>query len=175
MLTIHELLEDAQYKRFFLTRPVMPKAPRIAPPWRLYVQLEANKAWRKKDCWDYAEAVRGFAKLRRQGLHDAAITCRPIAWNPPSRIVRVKGKFHKNAKGDLIQVTREVFWRAAVPADEDAHGWCPYCRRPVVFQPFANHHALSGEYKHMMDPMAPRCTICGIRREGLGEWRRFLN
>lgn len=172
MLNIHELLEDEQYKKYFLTRPPMPQAPRIAPPWRLYVQLEPGGRWAKRDAFDYKEAVVAFARLRKRGLHDASITCRPIAWDPPSRIVRVKGKFAKNSKGELVQVTREVFWKPKVPADEEQHLWCPYCRRPTIFRPFATHHAFAGEYKMMMDPGASRCTICGIRREGLGPWAR---
>lgn len=172
LISIHELLEDEKYRKYFLTRPTMPRAPRISPPWRLYVQLDTGQSWRKKDFWDYAEAVKYFAQLRKRGLHDAAITCRPMAWTPPSKIVRVKGKFHKNSKGEMVPVTREVFWRPQMPADEEAHLWCPYCRRPTVFKAFARHHALSGEYGKMMDPGAARCTICGIRQEGLGEWAR---
>lgn len=172
MLNIHELLGDAKYRQFFLTRPKMPDVPRLSPPWRLYVQLEGSGIWRKRDCWDYAEAVRLFNAMRKRGLHDAAITCRPMGWAPPSRIVRVKGKFHKNSQGEMVPVTREVYWRPSVPAEEDQHLWCPYCRRPTVFRPFARHHAFVGEYKKMMDPGAIRCTICGIRREGLGEWSR---
>lgn len=172
MLTIHELLDDQQYRQWFLTKPKMPQAPRIAPPWRLYAQVEAGGRWSKKDFFDYADAVRFFVALRRRGVHDAAVTCRPIPWDPPSRIVKVKGKYVKNNKGDLVQVTREVHWRPKLPADEDHHLWCPYCRRPTIFRAFATHHALTGQYRFMMDPGAPRCTICGIRQEGLGPWAR---
>lgn len=172
MLTITELLQDERYKQWFLTKPKMPTAPRLAPPWRLYVQLSAGTAWRKKDCWEYAEAVKAFARLRKQGLHDAAITCRPMAWEPPTRIVKVKGQFHTGGDGVRRPVTREIVWRPKLPPEEEHHLWCPYCRRPTVFKAFANHHAFTGANKALMDPGAARCTICGIRQEGLGSWAR---
>jgi hypothetical protein len=174
MLSIHELLEDAKYKKFFLTRPPLPKVTRLSPPWRLYGQLEPHGVWRKKDYWDYADAVKAFARLRKAGLHDASITCRPIAWEPPTRLVRVRGKFHTGSDGVQRPVTKQVYWRPSVPADEEPHIWCPYCRRPTVFRAFANHHAFTGDYKKMMDPGAQRCIICGIRLEGLKEWARRL-
>lgn len=173
MLTINELLADDRYKQYFVTVPKMPAAPRIHPPWRVYVQLEAHGAWRKKDFFDYKDAVRFFVKLRKsQGLHDASITCRPIAWDPPSRIVKIKGKFIKTSRGELVQATKEVFWKPTLPDDEEQHLWCPYCRRPTVFRAFSTHHAMTGEYRAMMDQFASRCTICGIRQEGLGRWAR---
>jgi hypothetical protein len=172
MIVISELLDDKTYRQWFLTKPKMPTAPRLAPPWRLYVQLERGSHWRKKDCWSYAEAVKAFAQLRKRGLHDAAITCRPIAWEPPTRVVKIKGQFHTGADGVKRPVTKEIVWKVRLPAGEDHHLWCPYCRRPTVFRTFTSHHAFTGANKALMDPGAVRCTICGIRQEGLGSWAR---
>ena len=178
MLTIHELLEDPVYRKYFLTVPRLPDVQRTVPPWRLYVKRGGR--WMKRDFEKYAEAVKLFNRLRSVGLQDATVTCRPVAFAPPSRIVRIKGKFQTNARGQYIldaqgqkkPITREVFWKAAVPADEEEHTWCPYCRRPTVFNYFSTHHAIVGAHKYYMDPSARRCTICGIRLQGIGQWAK---
>lgn len=175
MLRIHELLEDSVYRKFFLTVPSMPKVQRLAPPWRLYVQRLDTRRWGKKDFWSYPEAVRSFAAFRKAGLiYDASVTCRPIAFLPPSKVVKIKGKFIKTSRGQQVQATKEIFWRWAPlldPGDMEHH-WCPYCRRPTIFTWFSTHHAITGTHRSLMDPTARRCTICGIRLEGIGAWAR---
>jgi hypothetical protein len=173
-LTIHDLLEDERYRKYFLTVPRLPKVQRTTPPWRLYVQ-KGDGLWRKRDFEQYGDAVRMFNRLRSAGdMRDAAVTCRPVAFDPPTRIVRVKGKYVKTSRGELVQQTREILW-SWVPllnGEDDTHYWCPYCRRPTVFTWFSKHHAVLGVHKTYMDASARRCTICAVRLEGIGQWSR---
>lgn len=178
-MTIHELLEDPKYKEYFLTAPQLPKVPRTSPPWRLYVK-DHDGLWRKRDFPKYSEAVKLFARLRSAGkVADAAVTCRPVAFDPPTKVVKVKvngkPKMIKTSRGKLVQETREIRWSwlNLLPPDEDAHYWCPYCRRPTIFTWFSQHHAVVGAHRTYMDKSARRCTICGIRLEGIGAWARL--
>lgn len=178
MLTIHQLLEDPGYRKYFLTVPKLPPVQRTAPPWRLYIQGD-DGAWRKRDFDKYGDAVRLFNRLRSaRKVHDATVTCRPVAFDPPSRTVKLtkNGKpiMVKTSRGQLIQATREVYWTwtKLLSGEDDAHYWCPYCRRPTVFTWFSKHHAIVGAHKSFMDPAARRCTICAIRLEGIGTWQR---
>lgn len=166
MITIHELLEDKAYKEFFLRRPAMPRVygEQGKLPWRVYVQREADGRWAKKDLPTYREAFEFFKKWR-DNMHDGAIASRPVAFAPPNKLVRVKGKYQVGSDGVNRQVTIPVIWKPKLPAEETFHEWCPYCRRPTIFKWFSSHHAFpKGE---AFDTAARRCTICGIREEGL--------
>lgn len=164
-MTIHELLEDKTYREFFLNPPAMPRVYRQQgkDPWRVYLQL--NKRWVKKDLPTYRKAFATFKKYR-DDAHDAAIVSRSVAFPPPHRFVRIKGKYQIDSRGNRIQVTKLVVWRPQVPAEELDHRWCPYCRRPTVFSYFSKHHAFTGMDAFGLGQWL-RCTICGIRLEGL--------
>lgn len=165
MLTIHELLEDKRYKEYFLKAPGMPPVYRQQQmlPWRVYIQREADGAWAKKDLPTYVEAFRLFKKYR-PNIHDAAITSRSVAFAPPHRFVRIKGKYVVH-KGKKTQVTKLVVWRPQLPPEESAHNWCTYCRRPTVFRYFSKHHAFGNSMPISQEEL--RCTICGIRLSGI--------
>lgn len=165
MMTIHELLEDKAYREFFLKPPAMPrlyKANGMAP-WRVYIRRDHTGPWAKKDCMTYREAFEVFKRWSPQ-IHDAAITSRAVAFSPPYKMARIRGQYVVH-KGKKVQKTKLVVWTPKVPAEEGIHTWCPYCRRPTIFRYFSKHHAFPegafgiGEHQ--------RCTICGIRREGL--------
>lgn len=158
MISIHELLDDPVYKKYFCTVPKLPAVTRLSPPWRLYAKVE-GRGWAKRDFETYPQAFRAFSKLRPT-LLDAAIVCLPMTLEPPTKIVRVKGKFVKG-----VQVTREVLWQPNLANQPDDHHWCGRCRRPTVFRFFTQHHAFRGENAMLMDPTVRRCVICGIRLE----------
>lgn len=169
MITLVELLDDPRYKKFFTTIPKV--NPAIAANWRLYIQRKADGPWARKDYSDYADAFRKFAKeLKRGAVHDGTIQSRGIAYSPPQRIVAVtsggRPVYIKDSKGSRIQKTAVVVWRPRLPAEEEAHSWCTYCRRPTVFKWFLAHHALNkSPVAKLVDPADRRCTICGAREE----------
>lgn len=169
MLTIHELLEDKTYKEFFLKPPAMPVVYRQQQmkPWRLYVQREADGGWAKKDFATYVETFKAFKKYRPD-VHDASITSRAVAFAPPHRFVRIKGQYREVVKGGKktkIQVVKLVVWKPKLPPEESAHEWCTYCRRPTIFRYFSRHHAFGKEMSITQEEL--RCSICGIRRDGI--------
>jgi hypothetical protein len=166
LLTIHELLEDKAYKEFFLKAPPMPVVYRQLnmKPWRVYIQREADGPWAKKDLETYREAFALF-KRYRPDIHDAAITSRSVAFAPPHKLVRIKGAYVIDRKGKKVQKVKLVVWTPRLPPEETGHHWCTYCRRPTVFKYFSRHHAFGKDMAITQDDL--RCTICGIRLEGL--------
>jgi hypothetical protein len=167
VLTIHELLEDPRYKEFFLKVPPMPRVYRQQQmlPWRVYIQRETDGPWAKKDFPTYRQAFALFKRYLPE-VHDAAIVSRAVAFAPPHRFVRIKGKYLIDKRGNKVQVTKLVVWKPKLPAEEQDHHWCPYCRRPTVFRFYRIHHAFGKGIDFGLDNVQ-RCTICGIRLEGL--------
>lgn len=161
MLTIHDLLEDERYKKFFCQVPKLP-AGVSSTPWRLAVQKDAHGPWMSKDYEEYKDA---FLKLKTHltRINDAAIISKATPFDPPNRIVRVKGQFFER-RGQKIPITRMVPWKPAMPlGEDDIHHWCPYCRRPTVFRTFIVHPILTRRRLNGMpiDPDVERCSICG--------------
>lgn len=167
MITIRELLEDPTYRQFLQTKPKLPKGstdPELmkSPPWVVYVQKQSGGGWAKKEFWKYSEAFNFLKQMLRAGIHDGTINNRRNDTLPPSRWVRIKGKFVRGSDGVLRQATREVVWKPKIPADEEFHTWCKFCRRPTVFKYFRRHKAFIGTpMEDFMDPTIPRCCICG--------------
>lgn len=166
MLTIHDLLEDSRYKEFLCRVPALP--PHLSAdgklPWRLLVQLKGEKHWRTKRFATYPQAFRALKKLL-PNAHDAVINCPGFAWDPPKRIVKVKGKYFTDKKGNRTQVTKMIAWAPRMPVGEfQDHHWCPYCRRPTVFARFMQHPVLTVKKLGGMgiDPTLLRCSICGV-------------
>lgn len=173
MITLEECLADRTYRDFFTKQYRLPNVQRPTPPWRLYVQLDAGGPWRKKDFFTYPEAFNAWRTKFRRASHDAAIQSRAFAFTPPMRWVKVKGQYVVRANGDRLQKEMQIVWdyRGLIPGDEPTHHWCDYCRRPTVFRTFGRHHAFTKEQAAMMDPTAPRCTICGVRFEAVSSKR----
>lgn len=163
MMTIHDLLEDKAYRDFLKTKPITPAISRdpakmTTPPWVVYVQKEQMGPWGKKEFWKYSEAYRFLMKAVKLKVHDAALNNRRIPCKPPSKIVRIKGKFVVNRRGEKQQVTKAIVWAPKLPEGEMDHHWCLYCRRPTIFKYFRRHKALKMPY---IDSSTPRCCICG--------------
>lgn len=167
MLTIHDLLRDSVYKKFLCTVPVLPDiygADR--KPWRLMVQVKGERQWRSKRYGTYEEAFLALKKWLPRAA-DATINCPAIDWQPPTKLVKVKGKFltkGKGAKAKKVQVTKLIVWRPQMPMDEfEEHYWCPFCRRPSVFRRMDSHNLLPARKTGGVgiDPTLQRCIICG--------------
>jgi hypothetical protein len=177
LITLLELLEDPKFREFFKTVPKTIKPKEGQMPWRLYVQREAQGPWAKKEFARYADAFRALTPYIRDGrIHDGAIQSRNIAFGPPERIVRLTkggkplyavdkdGKKLLGPDGKPIQRTAVSLWKPKLPADEEEHIWCTYCRRPTVFRWFKTHHSLRRSVLDgLTDPSERRCTICGAR------------
>lgn len=171
MITIHDLLEDPVYREFFCKVPELPKHGNQALPWRLWVKLKKDKKWRYKDYATYREAFVKLKSLLPRAL-DASISAKSAQFNPPHKVVRVKNKYQTDKQGRYVldkegkkkQITKMIVWKPKRVMDEfEEHIWCPYCRRPTVFQFYTQHHALLPKKTGGMpiDPSVQRCTICG--------------
>lgn len=172
MITLPELLEDKQYRKFFST---VPKNGATRINWRIYIQRETEGRWLRKDFEKYPDAFRRLAKELKEGrLHDGTIQSRGIAYAPPQRIVKLtrggRPAMVKGPGGKLVQRTALVVWKPKLGPHDESHTWCPYCRRPVVFKWFANHHALrNSPVAGCIDIGDRRCVICGGREEFIRE------
>jgi len=161
VLTIHDLLKDQRYRKFFCKVPPLPDNGSELP-WRLAIQFKPHGPWATKDYATYSQA---FKKLKNNlsRINDAAIISKAIPFEPPNRVVRIKGKFIVRG-GKKIPVTKLIPWAPTIPADEfDVHHWCPYCRRPTVFKRFLVHPILTRRRLNgiPIDPEVERCSICG--------------
>lgn len=165
MITIRELLKDPHYKEFFCTVPVIPDHYNREDnkPWRLIIQLKGERHWRTKRYKTYREAFKAFRKVLPK-VNDATINSPALDFQPPLKVVRVRGQFFTSAKGKKTQKTKSVFWKPTLPINEhEEHNWCPYCRRPSVFDRMDSHPLLSTRTLGGVgiDPSLFRCTICG--------------
>lgn len=156
-----ELLKDPTYRKFLETKPSTPRVsrdPKVvkSPPWVVYVQKEANGSWGKKEFWKYSEAFHFFKIWMRRGAHDATINNKRVPTNPPSRLVRIKGKFVVGSDGKSRQATKYLVWKPPLQPEDEVHHWCKYCRRPTVFKYFTKHKRLG-----RVDATVRRCCICG--------------
>jgi len=167
MLTIHDLLQDPVYKGFLRTVPTLPDI--YGPdrkPWRLMVLLKGEKHWRSKRYGTYREAFAALKKYLPRAA-DATINCPAIDWQPPTKVVKVKGKYIVKGKGKnakKVQVTKTITWKPKMPMDEfEEHYWCPFCRRPTVFRTMDSHTSLPARKTAGVgiDPTLQRCIICG--------------
>lgn|SRR5690606_7284549 len=165
MITIHELLKDPTYRKFFCKVPKLPAHYRPEnKPWRLLVLKRGSNRWAMKRFSTYQEAFAVLKKLLPT-LQDAALGCPGFDFEPPLKTVKIKGKFHTTESGKKIPVTRQMVWKPTIPMDEiEPHHWCPYCRRPTIFRLFDTHQMLTSKKLGgvMIDPTLLRCTICGV-------------
>lgn len=155
LVSIHDLLRDPQYRKFFTTTPALP-AHYTAElrPWKLMVQKKGESIWRSKRYGTYKDAFEGMKKMFPL-IDNGAINCPPLGFMPPVKYVRIRGKLDSRGRPD----TRTLVWRPQIPADLPDHSWCPHCRRPSIFK-FAvmnnsRVHATTAE-------PALRCIICGV-------------
>lgn len=163
MIPMSELVQDPVYRKFLQTKPVMP--PHLAdpsmvdtPPWVVYVQRESDGPWGRKAFWTYAKAFKFMRAWIKKGCHDVTINNNRVGYEPPYRLVRIKGKYVVGSDGIRRQATTRVVWKlpTALMLDQPEHHWCKYCRRPTVFKFYSKHKRLGA-----VDPNVPRCCICG--------------
>lgn len=157
MISLRELLQDPIYKKYFVTIPKLPDAAYkcSTPPWR--VLYRDTTGWKSRNATTYKEA---FLILKESDFLDGAITCRRLQFSPPTRRVRLKGKYYLLQDGTKQQVVRDIIWRPKLDSFESTHYWCPYCRRPTIFSYYRKHHAMKTQVQ--LDPSVLRCSICGV-------------
>lgn len=176
MITLEELLQDEDYKKFFLTVPKLPQHYRGTEPWKLMILKEGEQQWRTKKFRTYTEAFKALKKLRPT-IKDGLINCPGLDWQPPLKRYKVKGSFVRVGRKQVPEI-RVVAWKPMIEADLPAHNWCPYCRRPTVFGYFEVHPAMTkqrvGRIGANVDPTLLRCGICGAS-EQLVNLRQPLN
>jgi hypothetical protein len=165
MILMSELLKDSFYRAFIEKTPEQPelakdKARMKSPPWVVYIQREADGKWGRREFWRYQKALKFMIAWLDKGAHDAALNNRRVSFYPPSRLVRIKGKFVVGSDGKQRQATKLVVWKPKVEllTDEADHFWCSYCRRPTIFRYYKRHKALGGME---LDQSTARCCICG--------------
>lgn len=162
-ITLDELLEDEEYKQYFLKVPKLPAHYRGKQPWKLMILKKGETQWRVKRFDLYSDAFKMLKKLRPT-LQDAAINCPGLDWQPPVKRFRVKGKYVRINRKETPMIRTQV-WKASIPSDLPEHHWCPYCRRPTVFSYFTVHPSMTrqrvGNMGANVDPTKLRCTICG--------------
>lgn len=148
-VTLRELVKDPVYRQWLKTEPVggFPSYVKF----RIYVQVERDGRWAKKDFDDFKSAY-NFIARNLSHWYDAALNTRSYMCRPP--VVRVEGK--------------RAYYAPMLTLE--GHKWCPLCRRPTVFTRFANHHAFSHtNFKPL--PFKPRCSICGVAETGVKEYK----
>lgn len=157
-----DLLKDPVYRKWFGKVPYLPPACRGGKPWYVYIQREEDGKWARGSFETYAAAYKYVADKGRKS-HNFAIVSKTKTYLPPvyRPTVIVKGREEKGAF--------KRYW-TNYPAN---HNWCPYCRRPTIFREFVRHHAITPIHSALglsiLDPMV-RCSICGIRAEGVKQW-----
>lgn len=161
MIQMSELVRDPVYKKYLQTKPKLPAIARsrrmmATPPWVVYVQREVAGPWGKREFWKYSEAFNFMKRALKLGVHDAAINCKRLGFDPPTRFVRIKGKYVLGSDGVKRQATKEVPWKPRLDGSDPDHEWCMYCRRPTEFKYYRKHKRLT-----TIDTTVRRCCICG--------------
>jgi len=156
---MRELLRDPQYREYLKTPPPEPKPYWDRPLWQVYIQEEAGKPWSRYTKLTYKQAWKIFVRAINAGAMDGCIRHPALSFDPPTKIVRIKGKYKIDGKGRKIQVTREVRWKAPISPDDEDHRWCRFCRRPTVFRYYRKHKGFPPGFQ--IDPDILRCCICG--------------
>jgi hypothetical protein len=156
-----ELIKDPVYRKFLTTPPQLPahaenKRLNDSPPWVVYVQRVSGGKWGKKEFWTYKKAFKFFRKALKLGVHDVTINNKRVGSPPPSKWVRVRGKYVVGSDGVKRQATKLVFWKPKLEADDGEHHWCKYCRRPTTFKYYISHKRLGPVTSDVL-----RCCICG--------------
>lgn len=172
MITMKELLQDKQFKEWMRQIPVLPATAKnqATTPWRVYIQLSPGGEWRYKDFPKYTLAWNWMIK-RLDKYHDFAIRCRRVGFDPPMQMVKVKGKYFTGKDGVKRPLIKWRVWKPKLMGDEVEHQWCPYCRRPTIFQHFTKHKAFPKG--HPIDSEVRRCVICGSSENIAPGWHYY--
>jgi hypothetical protein len=173
LITIHELLDDEKYAKYFNTVPVLPDHYYNdgVTPWRLMVNMKGEHGWRSKRFEAYDEALEAL-EMRMSRVANAAINCPAVNFMPPIRHARVKNRLHPKTKKPLI-VSR--VWVPQLSGEMPQHHWCGYCRRPTIFGHKAMPAKMMGEFRVPPSSVAYRCTLCGSNADLMDIRRPELN
>lgn len=173
LITIHELLDDEKYAKYFNAVPVLPDHyyNEGSTPWRLMVLVKGEHKWRSKRFADYDEALEQFEKLLPK-ITNGAINSPGLNFMPPIRHARVKNRVHPKTKRPLI-VSR--VWVPALSGEMPQHHWCGYCRRPTIFGHKAMPAKMLNGFRLPASSVAYRCTLCGSNAELMDIRRPELN
>lgn len=169
MITMPELLEDRAYYNYIMTKPHTPEVAggkHMVGQWAVYFRKDNQSPWKRKSFYKYKKALKFFFQVHEAGYYDFALANRRLSFKPPKRVVRIKGKYMTNSKGEKVQVTKLVKWKPKLSGDEQEHLWCGYCRRPTLFKYFSKHHALKVPE---VDSGVTRCAVCGASSRISGE------
>lgn len=144
---LRELLKDPIFRKWMAKPPSHPGPTR----WRVWVRRKKKGPWGKIEFDTYAEAYRWMAKHLGE-YQDMAVSCLKY----PSKAPRIK-------VGGKIKD-----W----PMPE-GHGWCGFCRRPVIYAYFTKHHfwTMVGR-KWAVNGTEKLCPICGARERFADTTRR---
>ena len=169
LISIHELLDDERYAKFFNTVPVLPDHyyEEGRQPWRLLVVVKGESNWRSKRFNAYDEALEQFEKIRAK-VANAAINSPSLNFIPPLRHARVKNKVHPKTKRPLI-ISR--VWTPQLSGEMPQHHWCGYCRRPTIFGHKAMRPRTLDGFRLEVSRVDYRCLVCGAAA-GLMDIRR---
>lgn len=160
-ITLGELLQDPEYKKYFLTVPKLPEHYKGTKPWRLYLLVKGTKVWRTKRFETYKEAVLAYKKYRNK-LDDAVINCPGLGFRPPLKTVKLKRPDF--VRGKEVPALRTQIWRPKLDSSHDAHTWCSYCRRPTVWK-FLAGRLKTAHGNNVITDYRRRCTICSATEE----------
>lgn len=170
MIPLPELLTDKTYDRFFRKTPHLFDTQLNRLAWRVWIRSDPGSAWRKKEFDTYEHALDVvLRRIDRGDCYDGAIQSRGRFYLPPvkrSRLVH-NGQpiLERGRDGVLRPKIHEAVWNTPgeLVREYGAHQWCFYCRRPVVFSYFTQHHAFRGtSLESLYNGDIRRCTLCGI-------------
>lgn len=163
LITIHELLEDERYRKYFETVPVLPGHYHNGGhrPWRLMVSVKGENKWRSKHLETYEEALEQITRIMPK-ITNGAINSPGLNFMPPIRHARVKNRLDPKTKKPII-VSR--VWTPQLEADMPQHHWCGYCRRPTIFGHKALRARMLNGYRLDASSVAFRCMLCGSNAE----------
>jgi hypothetical protein len=180
MITMQELLEDKKFREFMTTKPKVPVSAQhsiLSPMWVVYVRLHPNQAWKRRSFERYSEAFKFMKVCLGKSVHDLAIHNKRVAFDPPRKLVRIKGKFVTGPDGVQRQATKFIDWQPKLLGVEETHEWCMYCRRPTVFKRYSKHPAIQKDrpaslWDIPLDDSVRRCCICGCSERIAIPWQR---
>lgn len=158
-ITMRDLLRDPVFRKW-MTRVPTVHSP-IERPWRVWIQRERDNPWAMGDITSYARGYNALVRYIKEGVHDAALTCKVKEFNPP--ITGVKRALDSRGR----QIKLKTYYIPGKPGQSEKHVWCTFCRRPTIFTTFQRHHTFREGRARLCDNTERRCAICGIRLRGM--------
>ncbi|AVR56964.1 hypothetical protein PBI_TRISCUIT_92 [Microbacterium phage Triscuit] len=173
LISIHELLDDERYRKYFETAPELPEHYYNGghEPWRLMVLIKGKPRWASKRYASYDEAAERLIELLPK-ITNGTVNNPALNFMPPIRHARVKNRIDPKTKKPLI-ISR--VWVPQLSGEMPQHHWCGYCRRPTIFAHKAMPAKDLGDFRLPASQIAYRCTLCGANAELMDIRRPELN